>query len=373
MNEQVIIKCDNDYLELQQYLKRLGCSRILLVCGSSIDKLKVGDFFKNAESKTGLSVFRFSGFKPNPDYLSVVDGVRFYLENECEAVVAVGGGSAMDVAKCIKLFATMDHLKSYLEQTIVPNDIPFIAVPTTAGTGSEATRFAVIYKDGEKQSVSDYSSIPEAVMFDPDVLRNVPEYHKKAAMLDAFCHAVESYWSVNSTDESKNYAMEAIKLLVANMDAYLSGDHSVDEKIMLAANLAGKAINITQTTAGHAMCYKLTTLFGLAHGHSAMLCVRKLYPWMAEHLDQCIDPRGDDYLRQTLTDIAAMLGCEEIDEASGRINEIFEKLDLEVPKPTKDQYDILVNGVNVERLKNHPVRLEKEDIEKLYHEILGDM
>ena len=74
--------------------------------------------------------------------------------------------------------------------------------------------------------------------------------------------------------------------------------------------MAGKAINITQTTAGHAMCYKITSLFGCAHGHAAMLCDRILYPWMTENTDKCIDPRGEAYLKQILDEIGQALGCE---------------------------------------------------------------
>lgn len=373
MNEQqVILKSEDNYSEFADYLLENRCKHVLLVCGPSAKKLKIGAFFDKLEDNTGIKVTLFSGFKPNPDYESVVDGVRVFLEKDCDAVVAIGGGSAMDVAKCIKLFATMDSSSCFLDQKIVPNSIPFIAVPTTAGTGSEATRFAVIYKNGEKQSVSDYSCIPKAVLFDPSVLVSVPDYHKKAAMLDALCHAVESYWSVNSTDESKNYASEALKLIVENMNSYLSADHRVDEKIMLASNLAGKAINITQTTAGHAMCYKLTTLFGIAHGHAAMLCVRKLYPWMSQNLDKCIDERGKDYLEQTLTEIAGVLGCSTIKDASDKLDKMFSDMELDVPNATEDQYRVLVKGVNAQRLKNHPVKLDEQSINMLYHKILGE-
>ena len=127
----------------------------------------------------------------------------------------------MDVAKCIKLYSNMDENESYLKQRIVPNDIPFIAIPTTSGTGSEATRFAVIYYNGEKQSVADYSCIPQAVLIDPSTIRTLPEYYRKTAMLDALCHAIESFWSINSTEESLKYSADAIRVITEYKDAYL--------------------------------------------------------------------------------------------------------------------------------------------------------
>lgn len=145
-------------------------------------------------------------------------GVKAFLESSADAIAAVGGGSAMDVAKCIKLYSGMDHNVCYLEQEIIPNDIRFLAVPTTAGTGSEATRFAVIYYEGEKQSVAHESCIPDAVLVDPEALKTLPTYHRKAAMLDAFCHAVESFWSIKSTEESRGLAAEAIRMILQYMD-----------------------------------------------------------------------------------------------------------------------------------------------------------
>ncbi|MBP5332264.1 MAG: iron-containing alcohol dehydrogenase, partial [Lachnospiraceae bacterium] len=137
-----------------------------------------------------------------------------------------------------------------------------------------------------------------------------------------------------------------------------------------AAHIAGKAINISQTTAGHAMCYKITSIFHCAHGHAAMLCNRELFPWMLANTDKCIDPRGTDYLRKTFDEIGQAMGCNNAPEASEKLKAIFDSLELEVPKATEDQIDILKTSVNPVRLKNHPIRLDISDIEYLYRRIL---
>ena len=138
----------HSYEELDTYLGE----KVLLVCDSSIKFLKINDYFNGKEN-----IIRFSDFVPNPLYESVVKGVDLFHKENCDTIVAVGGGSAMDVAKCIKLYSNMYREENYLKQKIVPNDVPLVAVPTTAGTGSEATRYAVIYYEGEKQSIADYS------------------------------------------------------------------------------------------------------------------------------------------------------------------------------------------------------------------------
>jgi alcohol dehydrogenase class IV len=198
--------------------------------------------------------------------------------------MAIGGGSAMDVAKCVKLYcATPGNGAdgSFLKEEPVSARIPFLAMPTTAGTGSEATRYAVIYYEGKKQSVTHDSLIPETVLMDPACLKTLPLYQRKATMMDALCHAIESFWSVNSTEESKAYSRKAVKGVLKNIEAYLKNTEEGNAGMLVAAHEAGKAINITQTTAGHAMCYKITNLFNCAHGHAKAEVTVELYKLLA--------------------------------------------------------------------------------------------
>ena len=316
----------------------------------------------------------FSDYQPNPLYENVQAGVKLFREKECDAIIAVGGGSSMDVGKCIKLYGNMPgdgEDGSWLNAEYVENNIPFLAMPTTAGTGSEATRYAVIYYDGKKQSVTSESFIPDTVLMDPNTLIMLPPYQKKVTMCDALCHAIESFWSVNSTDESKVYSRKAIELVITNTDRYLENTEEGRRNMLLAANTAGKAINITQTTAGHAMCYKITSLFGLAHGHAAVLCDRILLPWMIENADKCIDPRGEQYLRGVLCEIGYSMGCEAPELAADKLNGLFEKLGLEVPTASEAQFEELKTSVNPVRLKNHPLALDVYTIDMLYHRILN--
>lgn len=281
-------------------------------------------------------------------------------------IAAVGGGSAMDVAKCIKLYAGREMPEKYLH-------MEFLAVPTTAGTGSEATRFAVIYKDGEKQSVTDENCIPTAVYMDAALLKTLPAYQKKSAMMDALCHAVEAYWSVHSTEESRRYSEDAIRMILENLEAYMGGEYAAGVHMLKAANIAGKAINIAQTTAGHAMCYKLTGLYGLAHGHAAALCVAKLWPYMLEHISQCTDSRGAEYLNTVFRGLAEAMGAEDEKSAAGQFQKLLDDLGLEAPVPEREEdFELLRKTVNPGRLKNHPICLEEPDIDRLYHEILSE-
>ena len=369
--EQIVWKPDVFAAELKKTLKERNVTSIMLVCGNSFRRQELYGQLRNLAKQQGCSLTEFSDFEPNPDYQSVVKGVQALQKNQCDFLIAAGGGSAMDVAKCMKLFSNMNHGQNYLEQEIVEQDLPFLAVPTTAGTGSEATRFAVIYYQGEKQSVSHPSCIPEYVLLDAGFLDTLPLYQKKVTMLDAFCHAIESFWSVNSTDESKAYAGKAIKLLLEYKDRYLENDRYGNEQMLLAANMAGKAINITQTTAGHAMAYKLTSLYGLPHGHAAALCVSVIWPFMAAHPEKCTDPRGLIYLLDVFAEIAKAMDCDTVEASICRFHEMLKELEITAPVIREEQeLNILKQSVNPVRLKNHPVLLDEETLEGLYRQIL---
>lgn len=372
--EQTVITSKDNYRELENWLSAFSGGSVLTVHDDSLGFMPAfGARLKEIAKHSGVSLVYFNGFKPNPLYESVVRGVELFRRENCRAIMAVGGGSAIDVAKCIKLYCAMSGDGadgSWLKAEAVKNGIGLLAMPTTAGTGSEATRYAVIYYNNVKQSITSETFIPATVLMDPAALKTLPPYQRKATMMDAFCHAVESFWSVNSTDESKKYSSAAIRGVLENMDGYLANTDDGNAGMLLAANTAGKAINITQTTAGHAMCYKITGLFGCAHGHAAALCDRVLYAWMADNTANCRDPRGEAYLKSVLDEIARALGCDNAKAGARRFEEIFEGLRLDVPAANKEQFETLKNSVNPDRLKNHPVKLDTDTIEILYRKIL---
>ena len=365
---------------LDEFFAGMEIKHVFLVCGHSIRFLRLNDYFSSLEERLGIRVTRFSDYKPNPAYESAVKGTELFRKEGCDCIVAVGGGSAMDVAKCVKLFATLDPSVSYLEQSYEDNGIPFLAVPTTAGTGSEATHFAVIYDGGKKLSVAHESSVPQAVVFDPSVLASLPDYQRRATMMDALCHAIESCWSVKADEKSREIAKEAIWQVLSAKDAYLANAPEGNRDMLLAANLAGKAINLTQTTAGHAMCYRLTGIFGISHGHAAALCVSVLWPFMIKHAGECVDPEGADTLRQVFAELADLWGTLTMQEAAAQFGILVKELGLDTLKKPDDEtagpveaskevIDELADSVNLQRLKNNPVALTRDEIVFLYKEI----
>ena len=237
-----------------------GSIKVLLVCDSSFDFLNIKAEIEHMEVPHVV----FNDFTPNPLYEDVCKGVDLFQITKCDTILAVGGGSSLDVAKCIKLYCQMSKDDIYLNQPYKDTGVKLIAIPTTAGTGSESTRYAVIYYDGKKQSVTHDSIIPNIAILEPKVLKTLPLYQKKCTMLDALCQGIESWWSVNSTEESKKLSKEAVETMMQWWREYIFENTEESAKqIMYAANLAGQAICITQTTAPHAFSYKITSMYKL--------------------------------------------------------------------------------------------------------------
>ena len=298
--------------------------RIFLVCRGSFDRLDLAPYIN------ALDPVRFSGFTPNPKMEEVMDGVEVFKASGCDTILAVGGGSPIDVAKCIKKYSE--------------SDAPIIAIPTTSGTGSESTHFAVVYENGNKLSVAAPDLLPDIVILEPATLKNVPEYTRKATMLDALCHAIESHWAKKATPESKGYAEKAIALILKYKDAYLANEEEGNRGMMEAANLAGQAINISTTTAAHAMCYKITSMYGFQHGHAAAICLPEVWKYIDDN---------SGITREEFIGIITDLGME-----------------YPVSSDPEADIEILADSVNLQRLSNNPVMFDRDQLVAMYRNII---
>jgi Alcohol dehydrogenase, class IV len=370
MSQKII----NGIEHLQETLA--GATKVFVVSDSSFPFLNIKDDIENM----GYPHVMFSDFTPNPVYEDVCKGVDLFQIIKCDCILAVGGGSAIDVAKCIKLAVLAKEGNAAIIPPLVsqrlPIDgtkIPFIAIPTTAGTGSESTHNAVMYYEGAKQTVTNDGVLPDFAVLEPSVLKTLPLYQKKCTMMDALCQGIESWWSVNSTEESYEYSRKTIELIMANWRKYIfENDGEAAANIMLAANYGGRAINITATTAAHAMSYKITSLYGLPHGHAVAVCLPKIWKYMLDHYDRCIEKRGVDYLEQIFNNIAATMGCNTPKDAIAFFENILLEMELQNPESVNksDDLGVLSKSVNPIRLKNNPVLLDEGAILSLYSNII---
>ena len=370
-------KIINGIAQLPVLLKDVGCEKLFLVVDSSYPFLNIKDAIEALPVKERVM---FSDFTPNPLYEQVCNGIELLKTSNCDTILAVGGGSAIDVAKCIKLAVLAEEGNAAIIPPLVSTRVacdgaklPFIAIPTTAGTGSESTHNAVMYYEGAKQTVTNDGVLPDYAILEPSVLKTLPLYQKKCTMMDALCQGIESWWSVNSTEESYEYSRKTIELIMANWRKYIfENDDEAAKQIMLAANYGGRAINITQTTAAHAFSYKITSLYKLPHGHAVAVCLPEIWEYMIGHMDKCIDSRGQEYLSGIFALISKAMGCESPEQAIAEFRQMMK--DMELNNPVSGERDgelyILSSSVNPVRLKNNPVELNSKIIETLYNCII---
>lgn len=355
-----------------------GATKVFVVCDSSYPFLNI----KNDIENMGKPHVLFSDFTPNPLYEQVCKGIDLFQITKCDSILAVGGGSAIDVAKCIKLAVLAKECNAALIPPLVStrvecdgSKIPFIAIPTTAGTGSESTHNAVMYYEGVKQTVTNDGVLPDYAILEPQVLKTLPLYQKKCTMLDALCQGIESWWSVNSTEESYEYSRKTVELIMANWRKYIfENDDEAAKQIMLAANYGGRAINITATTGAHAMSYKITSLYKFPHGHAVAVCLPQLWKYMIGNLERCKDHRGQNYLECIFMDISSAMGCSTPYEAIGLFEEMMQEMRMKYPDADVNRrpadINLLTSSVNPIRLKNNPVELDSTALHSLYSIII---
>ena len=329
---------------------------------SSLLKSKINSILLNINAKNPLFVVDsflsktiekqfshpviFSGFTSNPKYEEMLSGLTLFKEKKCDALVSIGGGSCIDIAKAIKLSlnSNLDSDVPTFRQKYRHASICHVAVPTTSGTGSESTRHSVLYLKGEKQSISNSAILPEYVILHSSFIVTVPDYQKKCTAMDAFCQCVESLWSRKATKESKKYALKGIQLFAKSYRGYISNNIEAIKAVQVSANLSGKAINISETTAGHAMSYKITSLYGIPHGHAVAMAMNSI-------LHNC--------------KVKTLFGGIDIKELFIEIMTFFD-LNLQIEGHSTD-LQILTESVNAIRLKNFKYKI---NVRKCYLSIL---
>ncbi|KRM30594.1 hypothetical protein FC83_GL001730 [Agrilactobacillus composti DSM 18527 = JCM 14202] len=354
-------------IQLLESLQNLGIRKPLLVCDAAFDTSTI---VQQLLALPGIEMTMFHDFKANPDFNAVIQSIETFNINGCDGIIALGGGSTMDVAKGTKAYLGVRQFP-LVQQLVGDNQTPLIAIPTTAGTGSDATHFAVLFKQHVKYAVESPNLLPTKSLLVPALLTSLSHYQRKVGMLDTLCQAIESYWSLKATAESRRLARQAIQGFLDNYQGFLTNTQSGNKGMLLAAHTAGMAIDITATTAPHAMSYQLTARFQLAHGHAVALCLPKVWQYMVNQLPQ-ISLLERAPLQNEFQELAELLGQKSPQQAIQWFENLVADLDLVAPGPVAVTIvKAMVAEVNVQRLQNNPMPLDKNALTTIYNAILN--
>ena len=334
----------------------------------------VDNYFLNNRTFYNILYKQFENFKPiimgnistNPDILDILKLKKDLADKDFDLIVALGGGSVIDTAKAISCFNKMEFKdieklrnniieKKYLKNN--PN-IPIIAIPTTAGTGSEVTAWATLWdKDkGKKYSIEKDDLIPKDVILEPELTVSLPLNITVSTALDALSHAVEAYWSKKTNAEVRENALKAISLISNNLFELL-GDLSnlkLREKMLKGSYYAGFAFSKTKTTSCHSISYPLTMKYNIPHGIAVSMTLINML-----NLNKKALINVDDFLNA--------FNVKSIDEIDKWIKKIYDIANI--------KYKLKDYGVSFSelesladecftpgRMDNNPVELSKEDV-----------
>jgi len=327
-----------------------------------------------------ISVTRFSDFSSNPKIDDLGRALTSFRKSGARSLLAVGGGSAMDIGKLINYFAsTQVDPEAYVrgERGRAKAFFPLLAVPTTAGSGSEATHFAVLYDGFSKLSVADPALIPSSAWLNATFTESLSPYQTACSGFDALAQAMESYWAVGSTVESMQDSISALRLCLEHLEGAVLKPTTEHRAGMLeAAHLAGRAINVAKTTAAHALSYAMTGHYKLAHGHAVALTLPAVFEANAAVTDLDVnDSRGVTHVRDAVQRLCALLDSSSAITAVSRLRNMMTRIGLSPTWFGDHEVDLtevrthILQEVNQERLGNNPRRFTPELIAQVVAQI----
>lgn len=366
--------------EAVAYMKNYG-NRALIVTGPHVAKSPMVDFLKNLLGENEIAYYVFDGITGEPTDLMIQEGVKAYLKSMSRFIIGIGGGSPLDSAKAIAVMAgSKGSISDYMGKEITVSVPPIVAIPTTSGTGSEATKFTVITdsKKDIKMLLKGDCLIPDLAVLNYEFTMDMPKSVTASTGLDALTHAIEAYTSKKAIPLTDIYAVSAVKRIMKYLPiAYENGRNSkAREQMTLAAYEAGICINNSSVTIVHGMSRPIGALFHVPHGRSnAMLLAECLgfaadgaYDRFALLGRECgaADPKDDDRTatEKFLKAVGELVKLCEIPtlREAGVSAEQFKSL---IPKMAKDA---IASGSPANTVKNVSV----EDCVRIYEKLIED-
>ena len=356
--------------DIKKFIDDKSFNKIFILCGKkSFITSGAENLFKKLINDKEIKLFYKNSELPILEEL--IDIINEIKKFKPDLILGVGGGAVIDYAK----MANVVDVRPDLENLIINYSYPFkkkntklAVIPTTAGSGAEVTSNAVIYVDGIKHSFESELLIPDNFFLVPEFLISAPNKIKASAGFDAIAQALESLISKKSNDQSVNYASKSLRVSINSYISFLNDPNIKNATEMsIASNLAGKAINISKTTAPHAASYPFTSLFNISHGHAVGLFFERFFKFNYDNLDKS-ETSFD--LKQRFELIFNLFDVKNINDFNSKIILMKKKAKLEdnleiLNINVKKSSEKIIKGINLLRLGNNPVKINEKDILKI--------
>ena len=357
----------NTVKDLKIFLERHTFQKILILCGKkSFVNSGIKIHLKQIITKKEIKIlYKKSEIPILEELIEITNNIKKFKPN---LILAIGGGAVLDYAKIANVIDTNYDLRKLIIRYSYPFKDKFTklaVIPTTAGSGAEVTSNAVIYIDRIKYSFENKLLIPDVFFLIPELLISAPYNIKASAGFDTIAQALESLVSKKSTSESVKYASKSLKISINSFISFLNEPNLKNASEMsIAANLAGKAISISKTIAPHATSYPFTSLFNISHGHAVSLFFERFFKFNYRNLNKS-NTRFDIKKRYNL--IFNLLEVQNINEFVSKISLIKKQAKLEdnfldLNIDLKKNIKSIIDGINLLRLENNPIKIEQKDI-----------
>ena len=286
-------------------------------------------------------------------------------------IIAIGGGSVLDYAKIANVIKCSSNLKEEIKNSsyqLKTGLAKLLAIPTTAGSGAEVTANAVIYINKKKYSIEGNLIKPDYFFLIPDFVNKSGNKLKASSGFDAISQSLESLISTKSNNTSITFATKSLLYSLKYFIPSLQKPNVENiSKMCLAANLSGKAISISKTTAPHAISYPFTAYYGISHGHAVSFTLEKFLKFNFENINFSKDSFN---LKKQFDIIFNLTKTKNIVELQSYLKKIKREANLkdnlvELGINIKNDYSKIISGVNLQRLENNPVKIEKKDLKKI--------
>ena len=355
--------------DILKYINDKSFKKIFVLCGKkSFVNSGAENLLKNISNKQIKLLYKKSEIPILEELIEIIKDIKNFKP---DLFLAIGGGAVIDYAK----IANVVDIRPNLAELIVNYTYPFkkkftklAVIPTTAGSGAEVTSNAVIYVDGIKHSFESELLIPDHFFLIPEFLISAPNKIKASSGFDAIAQATESLISMKSNEKSLDYAIKSLEISLANYLNFLEQPtYENSSKMSEAANLAGKAINISKTTAPHAASYPFTSIYNISHGHAVSLFFENFMKFNYKNLNKS---KSNFDLNKRFEIIFNLFNVNDIEDYEKKIKYIKTKSFL-VDDLKKLNIDIKINlkeimkGINLLRLGNNPVKIDEIDIRQI--------
>tara|TARA_B100000029_G_scaffold176343_1_gene173667 strand:- start:4700 stop:5806 length:1107 start_codon:yes stop_codon:yes gene_type:complete len=360
------------YLSLATIKKKIlhkSIKKILLISGQNT-YYKTGAKEKFKSILKTKETFLYIKKSNIPDYYELKKIISYKNLIKPDFIIAIGGGCVMDYAKICSVVNSQKNLKEKIINSDLFYDkkVKVLAIPTTTGSGAEVTSNAVIYINNIKYSVEGDNIKPDFYSIVPEFLISSSRKIDASSGFDAISQAIESLFSKKSNPSSILFAKKSLNILLENYISFLRKKNLKNSyKMALGANLAGKAISISKTTAPHALSYPFTALYNVPHGHAVSLTLNKFLKFNYFNLNQSnsnfdLNKRFDLLFKLTNTkDINQLDDYLLKIKKKAQLEQNFFKLGVNIHK---DYYKI-IKGLNEQRLKNNPIKISIKDIQHI--------